>query len=191
MRVQEVTKLRSLQFCFFFPLLKPIRWQRMRWLDGITNSRAWVWVNSRSWWWTGRPGVLRFMGSQRVRHDWATELNWTEAYTINNKQEKAQGTGFTTLGKMWVTSAESQGKRKGLRTCNRDRFGFGLRKYILMVTASSEFLENFKEIGTTPCQTWFIGNGLRRVVIGLDDLYVTFQHKTDSISLESFKRDRI
>ena len=39
---------------------------------------AWVWVNSGSWWWTGRPGVLRFMGSQRVRHDWATELNWTE-----------------------------------------------------------------------------------------------------------------
>ena len=38
---------------------------------------TWVWVNSGSWWWTGRPGVLRFMGSQRVRHDWATELNWT------------------------------------------------------------------------------------------------------------------
>ena len=35
----------------------------------------WVWVNSGSWWWTGRPGVLRFMGSQRVRHDWVTELN--------------------------------------------------------------------------------------------------------------------
>ena len=34
--------------------------------------------NSRSWWWSGRPGVLRFMGSQRVGHDWATELNWTE-----------------------------------------------------------------------------------------------------------------
>ena len=39
---------------------------------------AWVWVNSGSWWWTGRPGVLRFTGSQRVRHDWATELNWTD-----------------------------------------------------------------------------------------------------------------
>ena len=39
---------------------------------------AWVWVNSGSWWWTGRPGVLWFMGSQRVRHDWATELNWTK-----------------------------------------------------------------------------------------------------------------
>ena len=38
---------------------------------------TWVWVNSGSWWWTGRPGVLRFMGSQRVGHDWATALNWT------------------------------------------------------------------------------------------------------------------
>ena len=35
---------------------------------------TWVWVDSGSWWWAGRPGVLRFMGSQRVRHDWATEL---------------------------------------------------------------------------------------------------------------------
>ena len=40
---------------------------------------TWVWVNSGSWWWTGRPGVLRFIGSQRIGHDWVTELNWTEA----------------------------------------------------------------------------------------------------------------
>ena len=39
---------------------------------------TWVWVNSGSWWWTGRPGVLRLMGLQRVGHDWATELNWTK-----------------------------------------------------------------------------------------------------------------
>ena len=37
---------------------------------------AWVWVNSRSWWWTEGSGVLWFMGSQRVGHDWVTELNW-------------------------------------------------------------------------------------------------------------------
>ena len=37
---------------------------------------AWVWVNSGSWWWTERPGTLQSMGSQRVGHDWATELNW-------------------------------------------------------------------------------------------------------------------
>ena len=49
--------------------------------DGWMASPAqwtWVWVSSRSWWWTGRPGVLQFMGLQRVRHDWVTELNWTE-----------------------------------------------------------------------------------------------------------------
>ena len=37
---------------------------------------TWVWVNSGSWWWTGRPGMLWFMGLQRVGHDWETELNW-------------------------------------------------------------------------------------------------------------------
>ena len=55
------------------------RWQRMRWLDGITNSITWVWASSRSWWRPGKPGVLQFMGSQRVGHDWATELNNEEA----------------------------------------------------------------------------------------------------------------
>ena len=39
---------------------------------------AGVWVDSGSLWWTGRPGVLQFMGLQRVGHDWVTELNWTE-----------------------------------------------------------------------------------------------------------------
>ena len=39
---------------------------------------TWVWVDSGSWWWTGRPGVLRFMGSQRVGHDWATEVKWRD-----------------------------------------------------------------------------------------------------------------
>ena len=38
---------------------------------------TWVWVNSGSWWWTGRPGMLQTMGSQRVGHDWLTEVNWT------------------------------------------------------------------------------------------------------------------
>ena len=42
---------------------------------------TWVWVNSGSWWW--RSGVLRFMGSQRVGHDWVTELNWTESGDLN------------------------------------------------------------------------------------------------------------
>ena len=47
---------------------------------------AWVWVNSRSWWWTERPGMLQFMGSKRVGHNWVTELNWYLIYlhkTVN------------------------------------------------------------------------------------------------------------
>ena len=70
-------------------LKRPWCWERLRagregdlrgW-DGWMASQTqciWVWVNSGSWWWAGRPGVLQSMGSQRVRHDWATELNWTE-----------------------------------------------------------------------------------------------------------------
>ena len=70
-------------------LKRPWCWERLnaggegdnRGWDGQMASLTqwtWVWVNSRSWWWTGRPGVLQSMGLQRVRHDWATELNWTE-----------------------------------------------------------------------------------------------------------------
>ena len=52
-------------------------WQRIRdWMASLTQW-TWVWVNSGSWWWTGKPGLLQFMGSQRVGHDWTTELNWS------------------------------------------------------------------------------------------------------------------
>ena len=64
-------------------------WERLRaggegddrgwdgWMASPTQW-AWVWVYSGIWWWTGRPGMLRLMGSQRVGHNWVTELNWTE-----------------------------------------------------------------------------------------------------------------
>ena len=68
-------------------LQRPWCWERLKvgegdnrgwdsWMASLTRW-LWVWVNSRSWWWTGKPGVLRFMGLQRVGHDWATDLNWT------------------------------------------------------------------------------------------------------------------
>ena len=70
-------------------LKRPWCWERLKaggegddrgwdgWMASPTQW-TWVWVNSRSWWWTGRPGVLWFMGWQRVGYDWATELNWTD-----------------------------------------------------------------------------------------------------------------
>ena len=66
-------------------LIRPWCWENLkvgRW-DGWMASPTWwtwVWVSSRIWWWTGKPGVLQFMGSQRVGHDWATELNWTDGW---------------------------------------------------------------------------------------------------------------
>ena len=68
-------------------LKRPWCWERLRaggegddrgWVGWMASPTqwTWVWVNSGSWWWTGRLGVLWFMGLQRVRHDWATELNW-------------------------------------------------------------------------------------------------------------------
>ena len=47
------------------------------WMASLTQC-TWVWVNSGSWWWTGSPGMLRFMGSQRVGHDWVTDLIWSD-----------------------------------------------------------------------------------------------------------------
>ena len=53
------------------------------WMASLTRW-TWVWVNSRSWWWMRGPGVLRFMGLQRVGNDWATELTWTECNLLRN-----------------------------------------------------------------------------------------------------------
>ena len=60
------------------------------WMASLTRW-TWVWVNSSSWLWTGRPGVLQFMGSQRVGHNWVTELNWlhyslyTDSFFISSR----------------------------------------------------------------------------------------------------------
>ena len=56
--------------------------QRMRWLDGIADSMDMGLGGFGSCWWTGRPGVLQFLGSQRVGHDWVTELNWLQRWYL-------------------------------------------------------------------------------------------------------------
>ena len=70
------------------------------WMASLTQ-RTWVWVNSGSWWWTGRPGVLRFMGSQRIGYNWATELNWKSLQMVT-AAKKLKDT-YSLEGKLWPT----------------------------------------------------------------------------------------
>ena len=96
----SILEVRLFWFPFFFFLLcKGLRargegddrgWDG--WMASLTQW-TWVWVNSGSWWWTGRPGVMWFMGLQRVGHYWATDLIWcmfTEvslSYSISGVQQ--------------------------------------------------------------------------------------------------------
>ena len=98
-------------------------WKRLWYLEGLGTEGEedvrgwdgwmaslirwmWVWVNSRSWWWTGRPGVLWFMGLQRVGHDWATDLIWSDLRTRVLKSDAGVWilaqflSGYVILGKL-------------------------------------------------------------------------------------------
>ena len=72
------------------------------WMASLTQW-TWVWVNSGSWWWTGRPSVLRFMELQRFGHDWVTELNWTDP---------------TNVGICWHLSVSCAFYKSSLYICN-------------------------------------------------------------------------
>ena len=63
------------------------------WDGWMASQTRWTWVRvkSGSWWLTGRPDVLRFMGSQRVRHDWEAELNWTEVPSVGGEGQYRKG----------------------------------------------------------------------------------------------------
>ena len=85
-------------------LEKTLNWERLRaggeggnrgwdgWMASPTQW-TWVWVDPGSWWWTGRPGVLQFMGLQRVGHNWATELNWYKMFLLESVKRNVKS-GF-------------------------------------------------------------------------------------------------
>ena len=77
---------------------------------------AWVWVDSGSLWWTGRPGVLRFMGLQRVGHDWVTELNWTEL------KEYGTGQGRQTWGEFHLPHQQNNSLERVQSACLHPSF---------------------------------------------------------------------
>ena len=88
--------------------------QRIRWLDASLTQWTWGGVNSRSWWWTGRPGMLQSMGSQRVGHDWDW-TDWIHIYGIwkNGTDEAICRAGTETQTQrpdLW-TAGEGEGGR--------------------------------------------------------------------------------
>ena len=93
-------------------LKRPRCWERLKaWGEG--NERGWdgwmasptqwtwVWVSSRSWWWTGKPSVLQSMGSQRVGHDWATELTWNQYNYKKREGNEIQKDGYLSWGRLY------------------------------------------------------------------------------------------
>ena len=91
---------------------RPWYWKRLkaggegddRGWDGWMASPTlwtWVWVSSGSWRWTGKPGMLQSIGSQRVGHDWVTELNWTEDINLRRGSDNVEGWGCMTASYFW------------------------------------------------------------------------------------------
>ena len=116
-------------------LKRPYCWERLK-VGGEGDNRGsdgwmaswtqwmWVWVNSGSWWWTGRPGVLQFIGWQRFRHDWVAELNWDSLGGASGKDHPASAGDikWRRVGKVhWrragqFTSVFLPGESRGLRS---------------------------------------------------------------------------
>ena len=115
-------------------LKRPWCWERLK-VGGEGDNRAWggwmasptqwtwVWVNSGSWWWTGRPAMLRFMGLQRVGHDWLTELNWTECYFSTRAHRKIEKEG---------KKKKKESKAKSLRMIQITPLGFYSMRIVLV-----------------------------------------------------------
>ena len=89
------------------------------WMASLTRW-TWVWVNSRSWWWTRRPGMLWFMGSQRVGHDWVTELNRTEP--------PFHRWGIWATERMWLVQRHSANMKWSKLSLPKPRPGFTLTR---------------------------------------------------------------
>ena len=79
------------------------------WMASLTRW-MWVSVNSGSWWWTGRPGVLRFVGSRRVGHDWATDLIWVKHHS-GSFREGVRFYGSSRWWGLWSISDVCRGQR--------------------------------------------------------------------------------
>ena len=69
----------------------------------LPTQWTWVWVGSGSWWWTGKPGVLQSMGSQRIGHDWVTELKWIEVLHLISWSDQIRSDQLLSRARLFAT----------------------------------------------------------------------------------------
>ena len=125
--------------------IRPWSWERLKeegegdnrgwhgWMASPTQW-TWVWVNSGSWWWTGRPDVLWFMGSQRVRHDWVTELNW-----------------IWTISLLRITLKAGKNRKTKQRYCNTNKIG---KNYWAKIDRRSQYMRDVFRMCSSGGWSW-------------------------------------
>jgi len=121
---------------------------------------TWVWASSGSWWWTGKPGMLQSMRSQRVRHNWATELNWQGLRNFRERKWVTQTVSL--LFHPYLNFSPQQYKLKRLTqhkpALEKSQRDSHIRKHFPLMfthklTNSSYFMENAKITETTHTNT--------------------------------------
>ena len=138
-------------------------WERLRaggegddrgwdgWMASLTQW-TWVWVNSGSWWWTGRPGMLQFMGLQRLRYDWKNELNWCTKYIFILWKMLVVCLSCTSLPAshittFWVEKTQLEGWNLWHRwTYFSTKWKYGKKKYYVYVVFSPNLCWRLKSI---------------------------------------------
>ena len=114
------------------------------WADWMASLTQWIWVwpSSRRWWLTGNHGVLQSMGSQRVRNDWATELNWTEHGPAHQTKTQFYPQPVSPIRKLPQVSYPSEGRQDE----NHNH-----RKLIKLITWITD-LSNSMKLWAMPCR---------------------------------------
>ena len=125
------------------------------WMTSLTQW-TWVWVSSGSWWWTGRPGVLQSMGSQRVRHDWVTEMNWTK---LISSGEYEIYEGHILISYLWKFSWVHQKEKKIQNSLDILENEIDIVYYIL------------RDILTTTCNTAILEVFIKLILETLNESY--------------------
>ena len=129
---------------------------------------TWVWVNSRSWWWTGRPGVLQFMGSQRVGHDWVTSLSlYIYLMLITFRQFLQHSFSVQSLSHVWFLKLHglqharlpcpSLSPRVGLKSCPLSQWCHPT--ILSSVVPFSSYPQSVPRSGSSPVDQLFASGG--------------------------------